>query len=214
MIIVISWNVGKYDRTKLTLNMKGIEKNWRGILNKVIQDFSQFGSRSNVESPLHAWEMEEVDILHQLVTFYVCWKLLKMQYYCTLHCLFESKEASWDTCWQGKVCWATLGVQMVRKGARHSVTISFPPLPCPIHHLSSGLVRPGGELAGNELSVLSSSPLLHCVLVGGNELSVLSYRPLCPAESQHWPVTCSIWGQDTNTCNTYVILPPTSEKYG
>ena len=103
---------------------------------------------------------------------------------------------------------------MVRKGARHSVTISFPPLPCPIHHLSSGLVRPGGELAGNELSVLSSSPLLHCVLVGGNELSVLSYRPLCPAESQHWPVTCSIWGQDTNTCNTYVILPPTSEKYG
>ena len=106
------------------------------------------------------------------------------------------------------------GADCKKGGARHSVTISFPPLPCPIHHLSSGLVRPGGELAGNELSVLSSSPLLHCVLVGGNELSVLSYRPLCPAESQHWPVTCSIWGQDTNTCNTYVILPPTSEKYG
>ena len=106
------------------------------------------------------------------------------------------------------------GCRLWEKGARHSVTISFPPLPFPIHHLSSGLVRPGGELAGNELSVLSSSPLLHCVLVGGNELSVLSYRPLCPAESQHWPVTCSIWGQDTNTCNTYVILPPTSEKYG
>ena len=52
MIIVISWNVGKYDRTKLTLNMKGIEKNWRGILNKVIQDFSQFGSGStSVGSP-------------------------------------------------------------------------------------------------------------------------------------------------------------------
>ena len=132
---------------------------------------------------------------------------------CFFVCL-RLKDDSWDTYWQGKVCWATLRVQIVRKGARHSVTISFPPLPFPIHHLSSGLVRPGGELAGNELSVLSSSPLLHCVLVGGNELSVLSYRPLCPAESQHWPVTCSIWGQDTNTCNTYVILPPTSEKYG
>ena len=112
---------------------------------------------------------------------------------CSFVCL-RLKDVPWDTYWQGKVCWATLGVQRVRKGARHSVTISFPPLPCPIHHLSSGLVRPAGELAGNELSVLSSSPVLHCVLVGGNELSVLSYRPLCPAESQHWPVTCSIWG--------------------
>ena len=71
MIIVISWNVGKYDRTKLTLNMKGIEKNWRGILNKVIQDFSQFGSGStSVGSPNAMHELEVIlDILQQLVSF-------------------------------------------------------------------------------------------------------------------------------------------------
>ena len=162
MIIVISWNVGKYDRTKLTLNMKGIEKNWRGILNKVIQDFSQFGSRSNVESPLHAWEMEEVDILHQLVTFYVCWKLLKMQYYCTLHCLFESKEASWDTCWQGKVCWATLGVQIVRRG--QDIVLQYPSHPFPAPSTTSPVAW--FDLAANWLEMNCQFCLpVHCCTV-------------------------------------------------
>ena len=80
MIIVISWNVGKYDRTKLTLNMKGIEKNWRGILNKVIQDFSQFGSGSSAGwIPNNAWEREKVilDILQQLVIYVFVAKVLE-----------------------------------------------------------------------------------------------------------------------------------------